>query len=209
MTAETLAAVGGIGAFGTSIVLAGLAYFQMRATSDQSRAALDQATVAREQAEITREVAAQQVYPLVYAHEWKGPVWDDEARGFEMRYYLSNEGLGPALNVEHGVQVGTREFVFGHGGSYMFRSVQPGEFLPPLDPTLPDPVPPLHISRFVSRGDYYATGEAGPHQRPSEIIYFCRYENLFGDRWETRNSNDPTKPAEVRSLSAARRSGGG
>ena len=67
----------------------------MRATSDQSRAALDQATVAREQAEITREVAAQQVYPLVYAHEWKGPVWADEAGKFEMRYYLSNEVARP------------------------------------------------------------------------------------------------------------------
>ncbi|MGH2742278.1 MAG: hypothetical protein ACREX8_03210 [Gammaproteobacteria bacterium] len=199
-TTDWLTAIGGVGAFLASVVLAFLAFLQMKATRRQSQAALDQVTAAKEQAEVTREAAARQVYPLVYAHEWKGPVWDEDEESFAMRYYLSNEGLGPALNVEHGIEVGKVEFVFGHEGPYMFRSIQPGEFLPPLDPSTPDPVPPLHITRHVERRDYYATGEAGPHQRPAEIVYICRYEDLFGDRWETRNSNDPTRRAAVSRL---------
>jgi hypothetical protein len=35
-------------------------------------------------------------------------------------------------------------------------------------------------------------------EEPEEVVYWCRYESLFGDRWETRNSNDPTKPPEIR-----------
>ena len=199
-TADTLTAIGGLGAFGASVVLAVLAFFQMRATRIQSRAALEQAQTARHQAEITKEAAARQIYPLVYAHEWKGPKWDGDEEAFAMRYYLSNEGLGPALNVEHGVRVGSVEFHFGHEGPYMFRSIQPGEFLPPLGDEASDPVPSIPITRLITRDEYYGTGEAAVHKRPQELVYWCRYENLFGDRWETLNSSNPTKRPGVRRL---------
>jgi hypothetical protein len=202
---DWLTAIGGVGAFLATLGLAVLAFFQMRATRQQSRAALEQVTAVREQADAMREVAARQVYPLVYAHEWHGPIWDNDEQAFAMRYYLSNEGLGPALNIEHGVRVGAKEFIFGHRDPYRFRSIQPGEFLPPLDPADPNPVPPGHLTRFVQRNDYYATGVAGPHLRPSEIVYICRYEDLFGDRWETANSNDPTTRVAVRRLPRAER----
>lgn len=202
-TADWLTAIGGVCAAIASVVLAFLAYRQMKATREQSEAALDQPRTSKEQALIAKDAAAAQVYPLVYAHEWKGTVWDEGEQAFAVRYYLSNEGLGPALNVEHGVKIGRVEFMFGRDEPYMFRSVQPGEFLPPLDPERPDPVPPQPITRNVERRDMYLLGPAGASQQIGEMLYVCRYENLFGDRWETVNSNDPQKRPTVRRITDA------
>lgn len=110
--------------------------------------------------------------------------WEQEEDAFAFRYYLSNEGLGPALNVEHGLLIGETEFVFGYERPLPFKSLQPGEFAPPLNPSVPDPVPPNSLERFVQRDDLYRTGEAGVSQPLAETIYFCRYESLFGERWE-------------------------
>jgi hypothetical protein len=171
---DWLTAVGGFSAAIATIVLAGLAYWQMRAT--------------REQAVITKEAAARQVFPLVYAHDWRGP---HPTQGeIEFRYYLTNEGLGPALNVEHGVTVDAKEYVFGaQETGFMFRTIQPGEYLPPRPVGSSDPAPPAALTVRVPKSDL-----AGG--MPAEVIYWCRYETLFGERWETRNSSDPTKSPE-------------
>jgi hypothetical protein len=34
-----------------------------------------------------------------------------------------------------------------------------------------------------------------------DIIYWARFENLLGERFEVRNPPDPTRPAEFRRLS--------
>lgn len=190
---DWLTAIGGVGAFLAAVVLAFFGYRQMKATQRQSDATL-------EQAQATRDAVAQQTYPLVYAHQWKPMNWEKEEEAFVFRYYLSNEGLGPALNVEHGICVGEEEFLYGYEEALLFKSLQPGEFAPPLDPSFPDPVPLTCLERVVQMPDLYATGEAGHSKRLTEVIYFCRYENLFGDRWETRVSNAPSKAAEVQQL---------
>lgn len=169
-TTDWLTAIGGVGTLVATLILAGLASAQMRATRRQSDAALDQARYAREQAEVTREAAERQVYPRVYAHEWKGLIWDEDEEAFAVRYYLSNEGLGPALDVEHGCVIAGREYVFGYDGPFMFRSVQPGEFLPPLDPARRDPVPPQPIVRVVERADLYGSSDVGPATPVGEIV---------------------------------------
>jgi len=155
-----------------TIVLVGLAYLQMRA--------------ANEQAKLMRETAARQVLPLVYAHQWKGP----QRRQGEvaLRYYLTNEGLGAALNLEHGVLIRGARHIFGHEGAYMFRTAQPGESLPPRVSGSQDAVPPTAINLMIEESAYFSDGRL-----PPEVLYWCRYEDLFGERWETRNSDDPTK----------------
>ena len=190
---DWLTAIGGVGAFLAAAVLAVSSHRQMKATQKQSDASLAQA-------EATREGVAKQTYPLVYAHQWKAMSWEQEEDAFAFRYYLSNEGLGPALNVEHGLLIGETEFVFGYEQPLPFKSLQPGEFAPPLNPSVPDPVPPNSLERFVQRDDLYRTGEAGVSQPLAETIYFCRYESLFGERWETRTSSLPSKQPDVSRL---------
>lgn len=190
---DWLTAIGGMGAFLAAAVLAVFGHRQMKATQRQSDASLVQA-------EVTREGVAKQTYPLVYAHQRKAMSWDQEEDAFAFRYYLSNEGLGPALNVEHGVLIGDTEFVFGYEQPLPFKSLQPGELAPPLDSSMPDPVPPTSLERFVQRDDLYRTGEAGVSHPLAEAVYFCRYESLFGERWETRTSSLPSKKPDVRRL---------
>jgi hypothetical protein len=137
---DWLTAVGGVSAAVAAIVLAVLAYRQIVETRKQSSAAL-------EQAQISKDAAARQVFPLVYAHAWKGPQRREGEIAF--RYYLTNEGLEPALNVEHGVILGSRTHVFGQEGAFMFRTIQPGECLPPRPVGSTDPIPPEPITRLV------------------------------------------------------------
>lgn len=174
----------------------------MKATQQQSDASLAQA-------EATREGVAKQTYPLVYAHQRQAMSWEQEESAFVFRYYLSNEGLGPALNVEHGVLIGGTEFVFGYEQPLPFKSLQPGEAAPPLDPSVSDPVPPTSLERFVQRDDLYGTGEASISKPLAEAFYFCRYEGLFGERWETVTSSLPFKQPTVSRLPVSKKGAAG
>jgi hypothetical protein len=72
--------------------------------------------------------------------------------------------------------------------------------LPPLAPNSMHPVPPRGIVLEIPNVDFW-TGGLERENPPTEIVYFCRYESLFSERWETRNSSDPTQPPEIRRLS--------
>jgi hypothetical protein len=184
---DWLQAIGGLGAFLAAVVLAALAYGQVKATKDASRA---------------------QLRPLVYAHEKRGvrygPIKADAYGKDEVgvvasfSYYLSNEGLGPALNIEHGVEVGERQHLLGNGeAGFQYRTCQAGEFLPPLPPNSTHRVPAQGILLEIPNAEFW-TGGLDRENPPTEIVYFCRYESLFGERWETRNSSNPAKPPEIK-----------
>jgi hypothetical protein len=149
-----------------------------------------------QQVEVAREAASRQWYPLVYAHELHKPGPDPDLEGNDhvgCFYFLRNEGLGPALNIEHGVAVWGHTWPFGGDETRQFRSVQPGASIPPTPPGEDDPYEAL--VKNVPEDAFYLDGET-----PEEVIYWCRYESLFGDRWETWNSNDPTAAPEIRRL---------
>ncbi len=109
------------------------------------------------------------------------------------RYFLSNEGLGPALNVEHGVSIGDREFPFGGDPGMQFTTIRAHEFLPALDHGAVDPIP----SRCISLPIKLVDCEGSPP------VYWCRFESVFGEKWDTRNPTDPTQPAELTAVDNA------
>jgi hypothetical protein len=160
-----------------------------------------QIKASREQAEFAREAASRHWYPLVYAHEAEPPRPDSDLASDDhigCFYFLRNEGLGPALNIEHGVEVWSKTWPFGGSAARQFRSVQPGASIPPTGDG--EDQPDEFITKHIPESEFYPDDEA-----PDEVVYWCRFESLFGDRWETRNSNDPTQAPEIRRLPQAER----
>jgi hypothetical protein len=164
-------------------VLALLAYLQIRAGRDQTDAAL---AIARE----SREAAERQWQPRVFAHAWQGgPKRGDgnNAAPDEMAvpYYLSNEGTGPAFNVEHGVEVSDKLHTWE---DRQFRTMRAGEEIPPLHDSIGLPV---GLSPIV-------VGVKLTEWSDDSLVYWTRFENLLGERFEVRNFPDPTRRAEFR-----------
>ncbi|MGA9313613.1 MAG: hypothetical protein WBV77_03180 [Solirubrobacteraceae bacterium] len=145
------------------------------------------------------DIVSRQWHPLVYAHEGESPGADPDLESgdpFGCFYYLRNDGLGPALNIEHGVEVWGQVWPFGGQQTRQFRTIQPGASIPPV--ANGEEVPDDLIVKHIPEHSFYADDEV-----PEEVVYWCRYESLFGERWETRNSSDSTKPPEIRRLTHA------
>jgi hypothetical protein len=185
-----------------TVGLAVLAYCQIRAGQAQTRAAKEQSdaalAIAQEQAAAalavareTREAAERQWQPRVFVHAWHGPVRGDgdNAAPDEMavRYYLTNEGTGPAFNVEHGVEVAGKLHTWE---DRQWRTMRAGEAIPPMFDAIGQPVSISPIVVGVKLADWN-----------EDIIYWARFENLLGERFEVRNPPDPTKAAEFRRVS--------
>jgi hypothetical protein len=120
-----LVAIGGLGAFAATTVLAWLGFRQMGALQTQATAATSQVEVMRavaasdaqsvaaqidamvDQGEAVREAARAQLQPIVLAYS-EGIPWIEpgETSLTTYRYVLQNEGVGPALIVQHGLDFG-------------------------------------------------------------------------------------------------------
>jgi hypothetical protein len=184
-----LAAIGGIGTF----VLAAVALLQIgqsrrRALAEQA-AMRDSIQASIAQGDAVREAARAQVQPIVFASVVDGVVrgrdeghdLDEGELGFP--YRLSNEGTGVALNIKHGVEVAGIEKAFGDGMEV--RSLAPGETLPPLV-GMDIPRPLVAVFREDELPEQWAAASR---------TYWVRFENVFGDTFETRNPLDPLQSA--------------
>jgi hypothetical protein len=191
--------VASIATAAATVVLAVLAYLQIRAGQAQAKEARAQSdaalAIAHEQAAAaltvareTREAAERQWQPRVFAHAWHGPVPGDgnNAAPDEMavRYYLSNEGTGPAFNVEHGVDVAGTPHTWENR---QWRTMRAGEAIPPIPDPVRQPVPDSPLVIGVRLTDW-----------EEDIMYWTRFENLLGERFEVRNPPDATAPAQFR-----------
>jgi hypothetical protein len=171
----TATEVAGIGAFGASVVLAGLAYVQIRQARGWARA---------------------QLQPVVLAYPWGATshLMSDEPQPWVVRYYLRNDGLGPALDVEHGIEADGLEIPWFQqepdGGGARYRTVIVGESLPPGYPPPPNEAP--QAARLL---------EIPMESPPQQVAYWTRFSNAYGERFVTRNYFDPSRPAELRRLS--------
>jgi hypothetical protein len=203
---DWLTGIGGVGAFLAAIALAVLAFRQIRAGQAQAQEAKQQSeaalTIAREQsaasvaiaretreaAHETREAAQRQWQPRVIPYRWGDPKpgTGDDAAPDEMAvgYRLKNEGTGPAFNVEHGVEVGGRAHRWPAG---QYPAMRSGEELPPMLDATGQPVQLNPLVVGVNKGQW-----------TDDIVYWTRFENLLGERFEVRNPPDDTKPAKVR-----------
>jgi hypothetical protein len=226
---DWLQAAGGIGGAITAVVLAVLAYKQMRASRKQAGAAAEQVSLMRsegdeerrhraaesarrfEEQEVrdqavrdqlaalsditdaTRDAARAQLQPIVFAHAYgaavRGPddtldLGDGDV-GFP--YYIANEGTGPALDVKHGVEVEGIDHPFGGGMGY--RTLRPEESAPPLDQTTGKLVVIRPLMVVLREEDLL------PGWPTAVGTYWARFENVFGEQFETRNPTDPLQSA--------------
>lgn len=230
---DWLQSAGGLGGVVAAVLLALLAYWQVRASraqveaserevrlmaaeaetervhrrEDEARRASEQsardrairdqieavAEISAATREASRDAARAQLQPIVFAHGHGGAIsgpndeLDLDVGEIAFLYYLSNEGTGPALNIEHGVECGGVDHEFG--GGMQFRTARAGEFLPPLDQATRQPVPSQFLSVVI------AERELPARWRSSGRTYWARFENVFGEQFETRNPTDPRQPA--------------
>lgn len=119
---------------------------------------------------------------------------------------MTNEGTGVALDVTAGVIRNGERFAFGEGDGYRFRTVGPGEQVPPMPPSPPPPEGGSvenvldHIRKSAP-----PTIEAIVPLDPgiddlTSLVYWCRYTGLLGERWETLSPEDAQQPQTTRML---------
>src|SRR5215213_3078075 len=114
--------------------------------------------------------------PIVVAYERGDPA--PEGRDLVFAVSLANEGAGPAFNVRFGILLDGAEHAYrplpagAQGAGDVPRALGPGRTLPEgadrYRLVVPDVAAALHTR-----------------------VYWCRYENAFGDSWETRNAWQP------------------
>lgn len=213
---DWLQAVGGLGGAATAIGLGVFAARQTKAVTQQAEAAQRQVQLmqaeerqrAADQAlrdqslrdqikalskitDATTDAARSQLQPLVLANAhgpaYRGPHHPHlEAGQIMFEYYLTNEGTGPALNIRHGVEIAGVEYEFG--GGMQFRTAKAGEFLPPLGPDASQPVPTTFLSVVLDERVLQTGWDTIAR------TYWARFENVFGETFETYNPKDPTQP---------------
>jgi hypothetical protein len=205
---DWLTGIGGFGAFAATTVLAVLARAQMKAAQAQvaimrKAAASENATVREQiaasiaQGEAIREAARAQLQPIVFGHAVPivlGP--NDEysisAEDVAFAYYIQNEGTGIALNIRHGVEIAGVDYEYGDGKQV--RALRPGEALPPRDPIAGTLIWRVALSVVRPRRDL-------PKRWDTESRnYWANFENVFGERFVTRNPSDPSQPARFERL---------
>ncbi len=114
----------------------------------------------------------------------EGEEGDDLAEGhIGFPYRLRNEGPGVALNVTHGVEIAGIEETFGDGME--LRSIRPGEVVPPDEG--------MEITRRFAVG--FPKEELPENWALASRTYWVRFENVFGEVFETRNPFDPKQSA--------------
>jgi hypothetical protein len=151
------------------------------------------AGIARATREASRDAARAQLQPIVFAHAqgaWvRGPNDDlDLAEGMvTFQYHLANEGSGIALNIRSGVGIGDVDYEFGDG--LQVRVLRPGETIPPIEPGTGKL---LHLRTFHVAKEEHSL-PVGWQTIPR--TYWARFENVFGEEFETRNPSDPRQSA--------------
>jgi hypothetical protein len=179
-----------------------------RASAAEAAALENQIRASVKQGEAIREAARAQLQPMVFAHadavkSYPGSAADRFGAGpaneYELGpgqigfgYRLKNEGTGIALNIEHGVEIDGREIPYEAG--MRFRALRPGEAQPAFD--FVDPRGGfMRIKPWVVVAD--------ERELPSEWasrVYWARFDNVFGERFETRNPSDPMEAAAFKRI---------
>jgi hypothetical protein len=126
--------------------------------------------------------------PVVVVHEVSSDV-SERGEGFEYRVHLRNHGVGAAFNVRFGVELAGASYPYTFGPSIergARQIVVPGEPLPAT-------------GELVIRTTWapYVADEG--RVQPTRV-FWARYENAFGETWETRNPHDPTSDLGIEPL---------
>jgi hypothetical protein len=128
--------------------------------------------------------------PIVVVYERSDPKQSDGNLVFFVS--VANEGAGPAFNIRFGVAVGSEESAYdprpagAHGAGDVPRALGPGR-------TLPEEEGSYSLALPENAG-------GGRGAALEDRVYWCRYENSFGDVWETRNAWRAKEDLEIRAV---------
>lgn len=134
--------------------------------------------------------------PVVIHHAWQkmkldGGQWS--AGG-----YLTNDGGGAAFNVRCGLIVRRcrvpHRGIAGDGPPTRHRVLAPDQRHP-----APDEHPPIGGYYFATRVPTLVM-RGGPPGVDEKRLFWCRYENAYGQTWETRNPEDPVRNMRIRRI---------
>jgi hypothetical protein len=102
----------------------------------------------------------------------------------EFHVYLENHGASPAFNARFGVLLDDTPYPYTHGDDDESRGAR--QVVPPgaRVPEEGEFVVRTSFAPFVATRKGRGVGE--------RRAYWARYENPFGETWETRNPADPT-----------------
>ena len=132
-------------------------------------------------------------------------LYEKRRRGFGgsgdwiVQAWLRNEGVGPAFNVQFGVEYHGVRIPFEHPtikspSGFRYRVIQPGQRIPEKSAIL---------ITITSEQMWSLAAKAGDPD--SSARYWARYENATGDTWETVNPGDPGLPLEIRRVWSRKR----
>jgi hypothetical protein len=139
-----------------------------------------------------RRAEKRRVQPVVIVHEVGPREFVGEGRAeTAWQVYLENHGAGAAFNVRFGVEFDGTPYPHAPRDSDRgYRSVVNVGQRVPVNGTfqLRAPLAPYGLAR-------------GGENVDARRVFWARYENSFGEDWETRNPGDPTADWAVRELS--------
>jgi len=210
ISAEWLTAIGGLGAFVATAVLAGVAIKQMQAARDQvgvmRKAAHDDAEAVKKQIDASiaqsnaiRDAARIFVQPRVLGYPAGGAIRGPDSYGdvgteeIGFPYRIANEGGGIALNVVHGVELAGVEYLFG--GGMETAALGAGFSSPPPDSELGGFRPLVVVVREDELPSNWVTLPRS---------YIVRFTNALGERYVTRTPADPTRPHTFERIDSGR-----
>jgi hypothetical protein len=163
-----------------TMLLAAVAYLQMRAGRWQ----------AYEQAEAVKRG----MQPRVTAERWFDPehrqTYDEVF--VSMQFFLTNDGAGPAFNVAYGVDSDDQSHPGDNG--HLYRTMRVAEILPGPSDSLDSPgsEQPI-VVKFRHENKPRDEIDQG-------LVYWTRFDNVMGERFEVRNPHDGKLGTEVRKL---------
>lgn len=154
-------------------------------TSTGSRDADKQTRAPGTLARATRNAPRAQLQPVVFAHAHSAPVSGPRRRVRRQRGSLrraalpDQRGHGLALDIDSGIALGGVGYAFG--GGMRFRAARPRESIPTAGPdaTRGPPTAPS-CPRSLGRQAF-----ADARRAREEPVDWCRFSNVFGERFET------------------------
>lgn len=212
MLTDWLTAIGGIGAFVATTVLAVVALKQIRFAREQMTKLDDQVGAARDQVDAMRETSAAelsavreqieasveqnravreaaraQLQPIVLAHATQivdGPNDEYSIREDQVAvaYFLANEGSGIALNIRHGIKIDGERFEYGDG--LQTRVLVSGESQPLRDGS----------GQLIWRVPMFVRPREALWGVERDVSYWASFQNVFGERFETVNPSRADVP---------------
>jgi hypothetical protein len=140
--------------------------------------------------------------PVVIAHEHRSALPDkDRPAEWVAEAWISNAGGGAAYNVRFGIEMNGYRLPFRADGTdgpaARQRVVASNERLPETVPSGAFTVFPIRIATT----DIYALGKGADDARR----WWCRYENAYGQTWETMNPHEAWGDMDIRRVRRPKR----